>query len=170
MLNQYQLPLRGQHSSKARDFVYLLFFLACTFLVGFLGADVTKANIHSWYSQLIHPPGSPPNWLFAPVWIILYALMAVAAWHVWLYGKNPKVINIWFLQLFFNALWTPVFFGLHQLGLALVIIAVLDVLVIRTICAFAKQDLVAAKMLLPYLFWICYATYLNFGHWWANDF
>lgn len=166
MSNQYRLPQHDQF--KSRGFLYLI--LALTFLAGFFGAIITKANIHTWYFQLTRPPGSPPNWIFAPVWTILYVLMAVAAWRVWRRsGKNPDVLNIWFWQLFFNALWTPVFFGLHQIGLALIIIVVLDVLVIFTICAFAKHDRVAATMLLPYLLWICYATYLNLGYWWLNE-
>lgn len=129
---------------------------------------MTATSVHSWYLSLNRPPGTPPNWLFGPVWSVLYALMAVAAWRVWRRPRYVGALRMWGWQLLANALWAPAFFGLRQPGWALGVMAVLIVLVGLTTAAFSRRDRLAALMLLPYLAWLGYAGYLNAGFWWLN--
>lgn len=129
---------------------------------------LTVPNIAHWYAVLPHPVGTPPNWLFGPVWTVLYALMAVAAWRVWLRPGGRRALSIWGWQLAVNAAWTPVFFALHRPGAALAVIVALNVLIALTIAVFRRIDRIAALMMAPYLAWTLYAAYLNAGFWWLN--
>ena len=114
-------------------------------LLGGLGAAITSGEIKTWYVDLDKPPGTPPNWLFGPMWITLYAMIAVAfalVWHRAEPGKAKRVALWCFAaQMLLNLIWTPVFFGLHQMFFALLVIVAL---------------------------WVSYATYLNAGNWWLN--
>ena len=114
-----------------------------------------------WYAALAKPDWTPPNWLFGPVWTMLYILMAVAAWRVYRKRGFDLAVGTWLAQLAVNAAWTPLFFGLHRIDLALLDILVLDVLVLATIVLFWRRDRVAAALMLPYLAWIAFATVLN---------
>lgn len=125
----------------------------------------------AWFAQLVKPSWQPPNWLFGPVWTTLYLLMGFAAWRIWRRGPSPAVtvaLRWWWLQLGFNALWTPVFFGLKAPGPALVVIALLAVLIVVTIRAFHAIDRPAAWLLAPYLAWVSFATVLNATLWALN--
>lgn len=121
-----------------------------------------------WYLSLTAPPGTPPSWLFAPIWTVLYLLMGVAAWLVWCQPGHRRALLLWGWQLLLNAIWNPVFFGLHAPGAALAIILALVMLLGVTIVAFARVSRPAALLLLPYFAWACYASYLNAGFWWLN--
>jgi tryptophan-rich sensory protein len=167
---KHQLPPieSSFYSLYGHPYLVLLGFFVLCFSVAIFGALITSKNIKSWYATLNHPPGTPPDWFFAPVWTILYALMAISAWRIWHYPNHTSALKLWFVQLAFNALWTPVFFGLHQIGLAIAIIIILDLIIIQTIDVFAARDGVAALLLIPYLLWNFYATYLNVGTWWLN--
>lgn len=134
---------------------------------------MTAGSVRTWYPTLVSPPGTPPNWLFGPVWTALYVLIAVSAWLVWRQatGGGPRgyaALRLWGWQLGLNALWTPAFFGLHILGLALAMIVLLLGAIALTIRAFARIDRIAAVLLLPYAAWVFFATYLNAGFWWLN--
>ena len=123
--------------------------------------------------MLARPPGTPPDWVFAPVWTTLYATIGVSAWMVWRrvdVGMERKraALRLWGWQLAANALWPAVFFGLHGLGWGLVVIGVLLVLIGATMAAFWPIQRAAALLLCPYLAWVCYATYLNAGLWHLN--
>jgi tryptophan-rich sensory protein len=145
-------------------------FVGLCLLAGGVGAGMTATGMRSWYVALARPPGTPPNWVFGPVWTTLYVMMGVAAWRVWRAGAEavPRGLRLWGWQLLANALWAPAFFGLHSPALALAVIAVLLGLIGATIRAFAAQDRLAAALLLPYALWACYATYLNAGFLWLN--
>ena len=121
--------------------------------------------MHGWFAGLVRPPGAPPNWLFAPVWTVLYALMAVSAWLVWRGGRpaSYRALRLWGWQLLANALWSPAFFGLQSTGLALIVMAALVPLVVMTVWRFAALNRVAAALLVPYLGWSLYAAYLTAG-------
>jgi translocator protein len=124
-----------------------------------------------WYAQLAKPLWSPPNWIFGPVWSALYFAMGLSAWLVWRRGRFPATrgaLVVFLVQLALNALWTPAFFGLHQPGLGLVVIALLWVAVATTILTFARHSQLAAAMLVPYFGWISFATALNFALWRLN--
>jgi benzodiazapine receptor len=124
-----------------------------------------------WYAQLNKPSWNPPNWIFGPVWTALYLMMGVSAWRVWrkgALGASLLPLGLFLFQLALNAAWTPVFFGLHQMGLALAIILVLWGAIAATLWAFQSRDRVAAALLVPYLAWVSFATLLNATLWRLN--
>ena len=139
--------------------------------VGIVGAGFTAPAIADWYRSLERPSWTPPDWLFGPVWIALYALMAVAAWLVWRQGRVPGVWTagaLFGVQLALNAIWTPIFFGLRQPGWALLDILLLWAAILLTLVAFARVRPLAAGLLAPYLAWVTYAAALNFALWRLN--
>lgn len=149
--------------------------LICVFvinLLGGLGAILTSGQIEGWYRDLEKPPGVPPNWVFGPVWTTLYVLIGVSlalVWHMAPTGKEKAVSLGWFtFQMVLNLAWTPIFFGAHQLGWALVIIVVLLVSIVVTIVRFRRLHKLAGRLLIPYAIWVGYATYLNAGYWTLN--
>lgn len=161
----------GDVKNQKGEWVSLLAFLVLCLGAGFLGAGITQAEIPGWYAGLQKPLGNPPNWVFAPVWTTLYILMAVAAWRIFCrraQGGTAPAMVLFFIQLGLNALWTPVFFGWHRTGLALAVILLLLVLISATSVLFRKIDKAASILLLPYLVWVSYASYLNAGLWWLN--
>jgi translocator protein len=132
-------------------------------LVGAVDGSMTARPVHTWYARLHAPPGTPPNWFFAPVWIAIYVMIGTAAWLVWRRLGAARPLRLWGWQLAANALWAPAFFGLHSPALALGIMAALLVLIGFTIRAFRRVHRVAAMLLLPYGAWCVYAAYLNAG-------
>jgi tryptophan-rich sensory protein len=150
----------------------LLGFLALCLLVGFSAAGITFSNVITWYAVLLHPPLSPPNWIFGPVWTVLYVLMAVAAWLVWRqhepWRRSRSALTFWALQLAVNSAWTPVFFGLHLLAAGLAVMVVMFAAILLTISRFWPLNRLAGALMLPYLAWVGFATYLNAGFWWLN--
>ncbi|GAN76628.1 TspO/MBR family protein [Acidisphaera rubrifaciens] len=137
-------------------------------LVALSAGAVTATSVHTWYLSLRRPPGTPPNWVFGPVWTTLYLMMAGAAWLVWRRTGGGRALRLWGWQLLANALWTPAFFGLRLPGLALLVMGVLVVLLGRTVRIFGRIVPLAALLLLPYCVWVLYATYLTAGFWWLN--
>lgn len=120
----------------------------------------------NWYYNLNHPPLTPPAWVFQPAWAFLYTTIFVA-FILYAFKKTIKVkalgFALFFIQLLVNFCWTPAFFIMHNTGLALVILVLLDILVIWTIVEFYKVSKTSALLLLPYALWILFATYLNAG-------
>lgn len=124
-----------------------------------------------WYATLQKPSWNPPAWLFGPVWTLLYAMMAVAAWFVWRRGgwaAQRLALALFVAQLMLNALWTPLFFGLHRPGLALADLGLLWVVLVATVLAFWRGRKLAGALLLPYLAWSSFAAVLNFTLWRLN--
>ena len=142
----------------------IVFIIGCE-LVGFIGSAFTFSSIPNWYVYLNKPIFSPPNWLFGPVWTLLYALMGISAYLVW---KKKGSLNLFLIQLGLNFIWTPIFFGARNLFLALVVIVVMWIYIVKTIKAFAKIDKTASYLLYPYLAWVSFATILNFSIWFLN--
>lgn len=141
-------------------------------LAGFLGASFLVALSGSrfrpgaWYEALSKPAWTPPDWVFPPVWTALYAGMAIAAWLVWRRRGESDVrwaLGAWGLQLALNAVWSPVFFGAHQIGAGLAVIVALWFAIAATIASFHRHSRAAAALLLPYLVWVSYAAALNFA-------
>ncbi|MDO8488455.1 MAG: TspO/MBR family protein [bacterium] len=130
---------------------------------GALGSVFTTPAIGSWYSTLVKPSFNPPNWLFAPVWTSLYILMGIAWYLVWKKpGKKSILANrIFLFQLGLNVLWSYLFFGLHQPLWAVIEIVVLWLAIAATIKTFAYVSKPAAYLLLPYLVWVTFASFLN---------
>ena len=119
-----------------------------------------------WYYNLTKPPLAPPDWIFPPVWSILYFSMLVALLlYLFKPAQNKKSGYIYFIaQLFLNLLWAPIFFYLKNMFLALIVIILLDIFVILTIKSFCKVSKISGLILIPYLIWILSATYLNIGY------
>ncbi len=141
----------------------LVGFVGLCLLVGAVGGSMTARAVHHWYQTLHAPFGTPPNWVFAPVWTALYIMIGVAAWLVWKrLGASPP-LRLWGWQLAANALWAPAFFGLHSPALAMGVIIMLIALVAMTIRSFRRVNRVAAGLMMPYGVWSLYAAYLNAG-------
>lgn len=123
-----------------------------------------------WYNSLLRPPFSPPNWLFAPVWIVLYLLMFISLIIYFLKPQQDKKSGYiyFFIQLLLNILWSPVFFMLQNIGGALVVVILLVIFVFLTIKRFYLVSKLSAYMLLPYFVWIIFATYLTAGYFLIN--
>jgi tryptophan-rich sensory protein len=137
-----------------------------------LGNLATLPNIPTWYAGLAKPGFTPPNWLFGPVWTLLYAMMAYAMWRILslpatVRGRS-RAITTFFVQLALNALWSWAFFGARSPAAGLIVILALIVAIIATIRTFWPLDRVAAYLLMPYLAWVCYATALNAAVWRLN--
>lgn len=125
----------------------------------------------AWYDHLAKPDWTPPGWLFGPVWTVLYGMMAVAAWLVWkekgLRGAQPA-LGIFGFQLALNLIWSWLFFGLQEVGLALVEIVALWMAILLTATAFWRENRAAGVLLIPYLLWVGFAVALNFRIWRLN--
>ena len=142
-------------------------------VIGYLSSLVTKESIISWYPTINKPVFNPPNWIFAPVWTILYVMIGVAGGMIWnkleTDQENVKKAFMFFIiQLGLNALWSYLFFGLHNPFLALIEIILLWLMIFETYNQFKKIDKIAAYLLLPYLAWVSFATILNASIWWLN--
>ena len=138
---------------------------------GFLGSIFTAPNIKTWYAFLEKPFFSPPDWLFAPAWIILYTLMGIAAFLVWQkrHSKGVKLaLWLYLIHLGFNALWSVIFFGFKNPGLAFFEILILWVLILIVTVKFFKIEKAAGFLFIPYLFWVTFAAILNFAVWQLN--
>jgi translocator protein len=146
----------------------LVGFIGLCLLVGAAGGSITARAISTWYAALRLPPGTPPNWVFAPVWTILYITLGTAAWLVWTHRGASRPLVVWGWQLAANAVWVPAFFGLHNPGLALWVSATILVLTAWTIWSFLRVRRVAAWLMLPYACWSLFAAYLNAGIWLLN--
>ena len=134
--------------------------------LGGLGGWLTSSSIPGWYATLVQPAGTPPNWVFGPVWSVLYLMIGASfalIWHRKLIGKN-KPTFFFSAQLLLNLIWTPVFFGFRQMEAALAVIILLWIFIALTIRACSKISPTAALLLVPYLLWVSYATYLNAGY------
>jgi benzodiazapine receptor len=143
--------------------------LAVTFIAAWIGSRYMPG---AWYASLVKPSWNPPNYLFGPVWSVLYVLMAVAAWLVWrkagFSGAGPALV-LFVVQLALNALWSYLFFGQHRPDLAFFDIVVLWAAIVIVAALFWRVDPVAGGLMVPYLAWVSFASYLNFTLWRLNQ-
>jgi benzodiazapine receptor len=154
--------------SNAKSALGAVAALALTFGAAYIGS---RFPVDAWYAALSKPAWNPPNWLFGPVWTVLYLLMALAAWLIWRKGNlmaTALPLGLFVLQLALNAAWSWIFFGLHQLGLALVEILILWVAILATIAAFWRLNPASGWLMIPYLLWVTFASALNFVLWRLN--
>ncbi len=138
---------------------------------GFTGSIATRHSVRTWYPTLRKPNGTPPSWVFGPVWTTLYIVMAIAAWLVWRevgweIGKHSLIL--FFGQLALNVAWSGIFFGGRHPGLAMGEIVILWLAILCTGLMFYYLLPIAGMLMLPYLLWVTYASYLNFGIWRLN--
>jgi tryptophan-rich sensory protein len=152
-----------------RSFVVLVLFLLICFGVAAFGGQFAPG---AWYAALDKPAWNPPSWVFAPVWTVLYALMAVAGWLVWRarepVGTSGPALGAFALQLVLNGAWSWLFFGLHLPGLAFAEIVALWMAILLTVVLFWRVRPLAGALLLPYLAWVAFAAVLNLALWRLN--
>ena len=157
--------------ARHRDIAGLLAFLVISFGVSVAGGAVTASSVGTWYQALQKPPFNPPDWLFAPVWTVLYVMIAVAGWRVWrahgLHGARTA-LALFGLQLALNLAWSFVFFGYRLIGAALVEIVVLIAAIVLTTVLFWRRDRIAGALFIPYAGWVAFAATLNFALWQLN--
>ena len=155
-----------------RDIWKLVVSIVACLAAGAIGSIFTRSAIPTWYATLEKPVFSPPNWLFAPVWTLLYILMGIAAFLVWRKGLGNRQVRsaliVFLIQLVLNALWSVVFFGLESPLFGLVVISVLWVVILVTVIQFFKISRAASVLLWPYLLWVTFATVLNSSIWLLN--
>ena len=143
-------------------------FVAVSFVVAAAGGAATVSAVREWYPTLSKPSWTPPSWVFGPVWTLLYAMMAVAAWLVWRRAGWCGAPAWFAAQLALNAVWSPLFFGLHWIGVALLDIGLLWVAIAATMAAFWQVTPLAGWLFVPYLAWVSFAAALNFAIWRLN--
>ncbi len=145
-------------------FLSFIIFLLVTYSASFVGGIVTLSFKEPWYSQLIKSNFNPPDWIFAPVWTTLYLMMTVAIWFFWHSKKRDiNTVYIYLIHIVFNTTWSIVFFGLHEIFLAMIILIILIILIIILIIRFKRVNFVSYYLMIPYLLWCCFALFLNFN-------
>lgn len=170
---------------KTNNLPKLIVAIAISESAGIIGSVFTMPSIQTWYAALAKPTINPPAWIFAPVWTILFALMGIAAFLVWKNGLNRQdvkiALGIFVGQLALNTLWSIIFFGMHNPGLAFLEIIFLWLAIIWTTIVFYKTSppssgiwtteghgKLAAYLLVPYILWVSFAAYLNYSVWMLN--
>ena len=154
-----------------RSWKIYLFWILATELVGALAALLTQQAAQLYSETIVKPPLSPPGWLFPAVWTLLYALMGMSAARVWL--SPPSVerrtgLRLYLIQLGFNFLWSILFFNFSAYGFAFFWLVLLWALIVRMILSFREVDAPSAWLQIPYLLWVFFAGYLNYGVWMLN--
>lgn len=157
---------------KLQQFFKLLISIVLCQTAGIIGSIFTVPAISIWYASLNKPEFTPPDWLFGPVWFLLYTLMGIALYLVWQKGIKKKEVKsaviLFIIHLAFNSLWSILFFGLQNLLVALFEIFILWLMIIVLIWRFSKIQKWSACLLIPYLLWVSFAMALNFGIWLWN--
>ena len=142
-------------------YLSLFIILLITFIAPMIGSYATSTFKEPWYSQIILPSFNPPSWVFAPVWSSLYLMMSLAIWKIWIKIFDSKLIKLYFVHIFFNSTWTIVFFGFHQIGLALINLIIILVFIIILMKEYFSKDKISFYLMIPYISWSSYALVLN---------
>lgn len=154
-----------------RSCVSLFLSLALCFLAAGLGSTATSSSLSTWYPQLDKPSWTPPNWVFGPVWTLLYALMGIAAWLVWRQKESSQRtvgLTLHGVQLALNLLWSVIFFGFQSPGVAAIEIVVLWAAIIATTKCYWSVSRAASWLMVPYIVWVTFAMALNISIWRLN--
>jgi tryptophan-rich sensory protein len=164
----------GFRAGFLRDIAFAIFALAVVAATSVLGQIATYPNLAPWYAGLNKPSFNPPNWIFAPVWTTLYALMAFALWRVLRVGMRSNTqryyaVGLFFLLLVLNAAWPWMFFGAHSPLLGLINIVPQFAVIVATMVRFLHIDRLAALALLPLAIWVAFAGVLNAAIWMLNS-
>jgi tryptophan-rich sensory protein len=154
------------------DYTKLAISIIVCQVAGLIGSLVTFNSITTWYETLNKPIFAPPNWFFGPVWITLYFLMGISLYLVWSKGLDDRSVKIgialFAIQLFLNAIWSPIFFGLHALQLSFNVIIIMWLFIMLTIVRFHSISKPASYLLIPYIGWVTIAAALNYFIWTMN--
>ena len=154
-------------------YLRIIYCVAICLVVGYLSSITTQSSINTWYPTLIKPVFNPPNWLFAPVWTLLFIMMGIAAGMIWKHLESQrelvkKALLFFTVQLLLNALWSYLFFGLNNVLLALIEVILLWLVIYETFHIFKKIDKKAAYLFIPYLIWVAFAAVLNGSIYYLN--
>ena len=149
-------------------YISLLFIIIATYIAPAIGSYTTNTFKEPWYSEIIQPSFNPPSWVFAPVWFTLYALMSLAIWKVWIKTYNTKIFKLYFVHIFFNSLWSVIFFGFHQIGFALLNLVVILIFILLLMKDYFKIDKISFYLMVPYLGWSSFALILNISIFFLN--
>ena len=145
-------------------FLSFILFGLITYSASVIGGLVTVGFKEPWYSLINKPTFNPPSWVFAPVWTTLYLMMTIAIWLFWhSRNKDMNTIYIYFIHIVLNTTWSIVFFGLHQILLALFVLIGLILIIIILMLRFKRVNIVSYYLMIPYLLWCCFALFLNFN-------
>ena len=142
-------------------FFSLFLILLITFTASAIGGFTTTSFKEPWYSEIILPSFNPPSWVFAPVWTTLYIMMSISIWKIWINSFDLKILKLYFLHLFFNGTWSIIFFGFHQIGLALINLIIILIFIFLLMKKYLKRDKISFYLMLPYFLWSGYALILN---------
>ncbi len=142
-------------------YLSLFIILTITFVASAIGGFTTSQFKEPWYSSLTLSPYNPPSWVFGPVWTTLYVFMSVAIWKVWTKLYETKILVIYFIHILFNASWSVVFFGFHEILLSLINLIIILAMVIYLTIIFKSRDNLSFLLMVPYLLWSSYALFLN---------
>ena len=142
-------------------YLSLFLILAITSIASGIGGFVTASFKEPWYSEIVLPSFNPPSWVFAPVWTALYILMSIAAWRIWIKFNDHKILNIYFYHLLFNGTWSVIFFGFHQIQLALINIIIILIFIVTLMRIYLNKDKLSFFIMVPYFLWTLYALVLN---------
>jgi translocator protein len=154
---------------KTKEWGALVGWLAASYAAAVIGGVATARSVTEWYPTIAKPEWTPPSWLFGPVWTVLYAMMAVAAWLVWRKaGWSGPALKVFALQLILNAAWSILFFGMRDPFAGLLDIVALWIAIVVTTVLFFRVSKVAGALMAPYLLWVSFATALNFAIWRLN--
>jgi len=156
--------------SKQKQLFGLIGWFVLCFAASAVGA-LASIQAQSFYGQLVQPAWAPPPWVFGPVWTVLYALMAIAAWLIWRSGgfrSHRRALSLFLVQLALNALWSWLFFAWHSGSLAFVDIVLLWCFIVATILSFCRVSPLAGALLVPYVLWVSFAAALNYALWQLN--
>ena len=142
-------------------YLSLAVIILITFIAPMIGSYATTNFKEPWYAEIILPSFNPPSWIFAPVWSMLYLLMAIAIWKIWKNSFDTRILKIYFIHLFFNSTWSIVFFGFHLISLALVNLIIILSFIIFLMKEYLIRDKISFYLMIPYLAWSSYALILN---------
>ena len=148
---------------KNKFLTFILFFII-TYSASLIGGLATINFKEPWYSLIIRPSFSPPDWVFAPVWTTLYFMMTLAVWLFWhSTNRDMKTVYIYFIHIIVNTTWSITFFVFHQIAISILVLIILIALIIILIKNFKRVNLISSYLMIPYLLWCCFALVLNVG-------
>ena len=156
---------------KTKTHLSLIIWIVALIAIGGVISSLTKPEISTWYSALNRSTLTPPNYIFPIAWTILYGIIGACGWLIWRepsFRKLSVIKTLYLTQLILNWSWTPLFFHYHLTGLSLVVLVAMDILVATIIWLSYRKIRLVSVLMMPYLLWILFATYLNFYIWWCN--
>ena len=154
-----------------KNYLSLIIWIVALIAIGGIIGSLTKPEISTWYSTISRSTLTPPNYVFSVAWTILYGIIGSCGWLIWRESSFPRlsiIKTLYVTQLILNWSWTPLFFGFHLTGLSLVVLGTMDILVFALICLAYQKMRSVSLLMIPYLSWILFASYLNFYIWWCN--